>query len=82
MNPRCNGSSWKTSWSVLKRAWNSGPPRLEDFLTDPLVSRQVLLVELLHTDLEYRHKAGQAVRMEEYLQHFPNWSKPPPSSWS
>jgi WD40 repeat protein/tRNA A-37 threonylcarbamoyl transferase component Bud32 len=59
---------------VLERfedAWRSGqPPVLEHFLADAQAERRALLVELVHEDLEYRHQAGEAVRVETYLQRF------------
>ncbi|QDT44946.1 Serine/threonine-protein kinase PrkC [Gimesia alba] len=35
----------------------------------------VLLFELVHTELEWRLKAGEAVRVEEYLERFPELSE-------
>jgi hypothetical protein len=54
-------------------AWRQGQaPSIRDFLsrTTPEESRATL-VELVHTDLEYRLRAGQSCRVEEYLRAFP-----------
>jgi serine/threonine protein kinase/Flp pilus assembly protein TadD len=67
--------------AVLDRfeaAWRSGsPPRLEDFLTSTELDRRTLLLELVQTDLEYRLKAGQQVRVEDYLTRFPELESDP-----
>ena len=34
-------------------------------------SEDALLVELAHVDLEFRLKAGQAARVESYLDRYP-----------
>ena len=46
-------------------------PVIEDYLptSDPLRSR--VLIELVHVDLELRLKAGDAVRVEDYLARHP-----------
>src|SRR5271155_6006951 len=56
----------------FEQAWQAGtPPAIEDYLSDTALDRSVLLRELVHTDLEYRLHAGEAVRVEEYLRRFP-----------
>jgi serine/threonine-protein kinase len=53
-------------------AWQTGPPpTLEAFLANTRVERALLLRELVHTDLEYRLRAGEPARVEEYLERFP-----------
>src|SRR5262249_59925998 len=37
--------------------------------------RGVLLVELVHADLELRRRAGEPVRAEDYLQHYPELTR-------
>lgn len=75
MQPKDAAAEKQALESIVERfeqAWQSGqPPRLEDFLTDTAVCRRTVLIELIHTDLEYRLKAGQPARVEEYLQRFP-----------
>jgi tetratricopeptide (TPR) repeat protein len=56
----------------FEQAWHSStPPRIEDFLGAAPIERRALLVELVHTDLEYRLKAGQHTVVEDYLTRFP-----------
>src|SRR6266851_3284032 len=59
-----------------ERAWNeAGPEQLLDFkdylppTEDAL--RSAALQELIKTDLEIRWRRGQTVRIESYLQEFP-----------
>lgn len=52
-------------------AWRKGDrPKLDDYLVNGAIRRE-LLVELIHTDLEYRLKAGDEVRVEAYLTRYP-----------
>ena len=44
---------------------------LEDYLPTGNCQRRAVLLELVHTDLEYRLKDGEPARVEEYLAHFP-----------
>jgi tetratricopeptide (TPR) repeat protein len=56
----------------FEQAWQAGtPPSIEDYLTSSVQDRTTLLRELVQTDLEYRLRAGEAVRAEEYLGRFP-----------
>jgi tetratricopeptide (TPR) repeat protein/tRNA A-37 threonylcarbamoyl transferase component Bud32 len=56
----------------FEQCWQHGqPPDLDDFLPEQLEARRALLVELVHTDLEYRLRAGNAARVETYLKHYP-----------
>ena len=79
MNPRISthpddeaGARLSEAVSRFEEAWRRGaPPSIDDFLPDPSTDSGPLLVELVHTDLEYRLKAGQAVRVEEYLKRYP-----------
>jgi eukaryotic-like serine/threonine-protein kinase len=53
-------------------AWEQGRPLPPDHflpLEEPLRTR--ILVELVHADLERRLKAGEAARVEAYLQRYP-----------
>src|SRR4051812_49628121 len=47
-----------------------GRPALDDFLPDG-AARRAVLVELVHIDLEFRLKAGEAARVETYLGRYP-----------
>lgn len=65
---------WSRLEEVIDRfvkAWRKGArPRIDDFLSaDDL--RHALLIELVHTELELRLKAGEAARVEEYLIRYP-----------
>ena len=56
----------------FQSAWHAGrQPAIEDFLPVAAAWGQTVLIELIHVDLEYRIKAGQAVRVETYLQRHP-----------
>jgi predicted ATPase/predicted Ser/Thr protein kinase len=46
-------------------------PVIEDYLSGDGLARHTLLVELVHIDLEFRLKAGEPARVEEYLARFP-----------
>ena len=60
--------------AAIKRfvaAWRQGArPALDDYLSAGGRLRHLLLVELVHTDLELRLKAGEAARAEEYLGRY------------
>ena len=66
-------------WSELARvvrafegAWERGErPTIDAFLPTAGADRDAALVELVHADLECRIKAGEEVRVETYLQHYP-----------
>jgi serine/threonine protein kinase/WD40 repeat protein len=56
----------------FEKAWQGSPrPPLKDYLPIEGESRDVILRELVAIDLEYRLKAGEAARVEEYLTDFP-----------
>ncbi len=46
-------------------------PQIEKFLSKEGIDRSTLLVELVHVELEHHLKAGEPVRVEEYLKRFP-----------
>jgi hypothetical protein len=63
----------------FEKAWREGRrPEIQDFLppADPL--RAAVLVELVHTDLEHRLKAGEGVRAEGSPW---SWTSTSPSGW-
>jgi hypothetical protein len=70
---------WDTRETLLRefdRAWRSGTrPEIEAYApaTDP--DRSAVLIELVRTDLEYRLKAGEPARVEEYVERFPALSE-------
>jgi serine/threonine-protein kinase len=57
----------------FEEAWQQAPPLpdLAAFLPGAGGLRGRAVVELAHIDLEYRLKAGQAARVEDYLDRFP-----------
>jgi predicted ATPase len=66
---------WPTLKDAVRRfddAWRQGPrPKIDDHLPADGPRRARLLLELVHIDLELRIKAGEAARVEEYLERFP-----------
>ena len=56
-------------------AWQRGEqPKIEDYLESRSCNSPALLIELVHVDLERRVKAGEARRVESYLDRFPQLS--------
>jgi hypothetical protein len=56
----------------FERAWHEGRrPVLDDFLAEDGGADPLLLVELVHADLECRLKAGLSARVEDYLARYP-----------
>ena len=53
-------------------AWQSGQrPQIDEYLPPENPERRTVLVELVHVDLERRLKAGEAVRVKQYLERYP-----------
>jgi serine/threonine protein kinase len=58
--------------SRFEEACRQGPaPLLDDFLPAARSARLAVLAELVHVELEYRGKRGQAIAVEPYLQRYP-----------
>jgi hypothetical protein len=56
----------------FESAWERGEtPQLDLFLTDEQDLRPALTVELVIADLEYRLRAGELVRADDYLNRYP-----------
>src|SRR5262245_22323658 len=76
---RISPSPLSGSWSqyeglieAFERAWQTGSsPNLDDYLRGDSAEQIDLLVELVHADLEFRIKAGEAARVESYLGRYP-----------
>lgn len=70
-----NSPSWSHCEGQIKRfeeAWRRGPaPNLGDYLDADEPLRRALLIELVHIDLEFRLRAGEPVRAEEYWSRYP-----------
>lgn len=68
------GSAWDEFEDVIRRfedAWR-GPKRPEILAYLPTGADRIrLLTELVHVDLEYRLRAGESARVEEYLARYP-----------
>jgi serine/threonine protein kinase/tetratricopeptide (TPR) repeat protein len=66
---------WNRLEQVLDRfesAWNRGSrPALAEYLAAAEAERRLLLIELAHEDLEYRLRSGEPVRVETYLERYP-----------
>src|SRR5436190_13901659 len=77
--PRSADQLPSENWSELGRiikafeaAWQRGErPSIDAFLPAGAAERRALLMELVHTDLECRAKAGDKIRVEEYLGSYP-----------
>ena len=55
----------------FERAWEQGSrPTLEDMLPVDSTIRSALVLELAHAELEYRIRAGEPARAEDYLQKY------------
>jgi len=61
---------------AFERAWQARPlPSIDDFLRTEDSEQVALLVELIHVDLEFRIKAGEAARVELYLDRYPRLTR-------
>src|SRR4051812_26030489 len=74
--------AWNRLERILERfedAWRRGEqPALEPFLAEAEpAERAILLFELVHEDLDYRLRAGQPARVEDYLRRFPELERTP-----
>jgi serine/threonine protein kinase len=60
----------------FEHAWRTGPsPRLEDYLAQaPAEQQSNFFAELLAVDLAGHRRAGEVVRLGDYLQRFPQYA--------
>ena len=59
--------------AAFEDAWQRGQrPAIDAALPSAATVRRAVLVELIHADLEYRLKAGEAARVETYLEQYPD----------
>src|SRR5947209_1416795 len=80
--PSLPDDAWERLERLLERfedAWRRGAqPALDPFLQEAqALERPVLLRELVHGDLHYRLQARQPVRVELYLQRYPELARDP-----
>ncbi len=55
----------------FEAAWVNGvQPNIDDFLSPADPKPRRLVIELIHADLELRHKGGESVRVKGYLQRY------------
>jgi len=70
--PRQDEASLESILDRFEQAWQHGvEPEIDQFLPGQSGEQRDLLVELVHMDLECRLKAGQAIRVENYLHRYP-----------
>ncbi len=56
----------------FEEAWQRGNrPVVEEYLPSDEPDRRAVLTELVHADLEFRLKAGESARVEDYLARYP-----------
>ncbi len=79
MNASVDDTAWLECEEVIRQfesAWKgTGRPDLTTFLPTGAPRPQQLLIELVHVDLEFRIRAGDDARVEEYLQRFAELSE-------
>src|SRR5262245_37752067 len=72
-------TAWLACESVIRRfedAWREhGRPDLALFLDGDSPHQTRLLVELVHVDLEFRLRAGEDARTEDYVGRFPELAR-------
>src|SRR5271166_4287644 len=75
-----SSADWGTLDDLVNRyetAWRRGErPALAEGLPQAGALRRAALRELIHAELEIRLKAGEAARVEDYLQRFPEVAVP------
>jgi predicted Ser/Thr protein kinase len=60
----------------FEEAWQRGErPLIDDYLAGEGDERQAVLAELAQVELEWRFKAGDQVRVEEYLRRYPDLAR-------
>ena len=72
-------SEWDRLQGIIadfETAWRrGGRPKIGVHLPDDDPYREALLVELVHADLEFRIKAGESARVEDYLHKYPSLAR-------
>lgn len=65
------GNEFEDVIARFEEAWMSGARTQIDAYLPTGASRTRLLSELVHVELEFRHRGGESARVEEYLARFP-----------
>ena len=61
---------------AFEKAWQTGKqPAIDDYLPADTSLRRIVLIKLVHIDLECRLKAGEKARIEVYLDLYPEIAK-------
>ncbi len=74
-SPANSSSQWNDLDDVLEQfeyAWQSGsPPSIDTYRQMAVADPQALLGELAYLDLAWRLRGGEAIRVENYLERYP-----------
>jgi len=66
------GAQWEQVVARFEDAWRRGEtPAFDDYFSGDAEERHAILVGLVQVDLEYRLKAGELARVEDYLERHP-----------
>ena len=72
---RIDDTEWNRHQKLIadfEAAWLRGErPLIADHLPEDVPRPDKLLIELVHAELEFRIKAGEEARIEEYVKLFP-----------
>ena len=80
--PSKNAAELEGVAARFEAAWRQGQtPVIDAFLPAEPLQRQAVLIELVHADLEFRLRAGELIRVEEYLEATPSCARPPRRFW-
>jgi WD40 repeat protein len=76
VTPTLDETGWDACEAVIRRfedAWRENArPQIADFVSPQSPHSARLLIELAHIDLEFRLRAGEDARTEDYLSRFPD----------
>jgi serine/threonine protein kinase/tetratricopeptide (TPR) repeat protein len=69
--PRTVSTCIELGLQRFEDAWRAGAtPAIDDFLPTQSEAQKEALLELVHTDLEYRLRSGEHARVEDYLARY------------
>ena len=76
--PSKNAAELEGVAARFEAAWRQGlTPVIDAYLPAEPLQRQAVLIELVHADLEFRLRAGELIRVEEYLERYPELREAP-----